>query len=354
MIAATAPSHVVFRCDAGPEIGAGHLVRSIALAEGFLACGVPSTFVTGALVGAWRDMIEARGFPLIEDKGVGRASTGHEVMAQIAPKAKALVVLDGYGFFAEHVREARRVADRVAVIRDHGTPAGADVVIDHNLSAEPYAEANPAALQLLGPRYALLRNEFHRARRLPIPSDRPEILICLGGSQATPVLLKVLDALSRISIPFVARVIASPHDAQTTGESEELGPGILHWLSPQSTLAHWFSRSHLAVLAAGGARFEAACCGCPMILGILADNQVRDAEAFADRGIARLVGWWDDAPVLEIARVIEELLRHETIRHSLSQQGRALIDGRGAIRTARSIIEHFAFGMGPTRLENSQ
>ncbi len=323
----------VLRCDAGAKVGAGHMVRSLALAEGFRRVGVEPFLLTPRLPDAWREMIRSRGIVLREAE-LPDGDPGLRELAELLGGDEGLVVLDSYAIGAEAVAYAWAAAGFVAVIRDGEPALGADAVIDHSLSADP-ARYRETPLALLGPRYALVREEFRDLSRTERGDGSPRVLVSLGGSAAGEVLPRVLEGLSRVPERINLRVVGAPWDCGPPVAGA--GPHEVEWLEFQPTLAEELGSADLALLAAGGVRFEAAAAGCPMVLGILAENQVADAEAFTSAGLASFVGWWRRAEPEDVGETVQRALDSHELRETMVAKGRERVDGKGAERAAQKL-----------------
>ncbi|HEX4814857.1 MAG TPA: hypothetical protein VFV66_19115, partial [Nonomuraea sp.] len=136
---------VGFRCDAGPEIGVGHLVRCVALAEELRGRGVEVVFL-GAVNGSeWaRAQLGARGLPLVA------APADPAGLAALARRlGLGAVVLDSYELARETGAALRGAGLAVLAIVD-GDPLGqdADLYLDQNLGADH--RPPPAASARLG------------------------------------------------------------------------------------------------------------------------------------------------------------------------------------------------------------
>jgi len=326
---------VLLRADAGRNAGAGHLVRSIALAEGFVRAGAEPVLVTPQLPPGMARLLAER--PVVHAPVPGLAPGDPGPLAELADGGAALVVLDGYRLGPEAVRAARRAAPFVAALADGNAPAGVDAVVDHELCADT-ARYPSVRLRLLGPRYALLREEFRDPppRTDPDPGP-PRVLVTLGGSATGRLGDRVLALLAAAGRPLRARIVGNPWE-EAPRRDAPAGPVVVEFVPPRPSLVEEFARATVAVLAAGGTRFEAARCGCPMLLGVLADNQQEDARAFVAAGAARDLGRWDDLDPREGGMLLRELLDRPDLRKRLAARATALVDGRGAERAARRLL----------------
>lgn len=226
------------------------------------------------------------------------------------------LVLDDY-----RVDEAYQLAIRDSGLRwlqfDGPTrkPLWADVVINANPGARP--EDYQAVLRkpnmrlLLGPRYAILRPEFYQiiAREPGRPIKR--ILLTFGGGDDLGLNQLVLSMLLPITSPDQQFIVISgatnPSNPSLSRWVEIHGQGrvILH-IDPQQ-VASLFASCEVAVMAGGTSTYEAACCGIPMILIAIADNQISQSIAWSHCGCAIYIGTTKDATEINLNLAFKEM-----------------------------------------------
>ncbi|MCG8583666.1 MAG: hypothetical protein MI757_03045, partial [Pirellulales bacterium] len=156
---------LIIRTDASTEIGTGHVMRCIALAEAWRARGGIPRFLSVDMPRSIRSRAEEAGFE-IEDLRVERG-TPRDVDATIQSArahAATWVVADGYAFDAVWQRRVRDAGVRLLVIDDyaHLPTYDADILMNQNVGTTRsiYADLSPTCECLFGNRYALLREEF--------------------------------------------------------------------------------------------------------------------------------------------------------------------------------------------------
>jgi UDP-2,4-diacetamido-2,4,6-trideoxy-beta-L-altropyranose hydrolase len=306
-------STIVVRADASPEIGLGHAMRCLALAQAHRDAG-------GAVVFAMADPPDAFAARLAAEQIELRP-------AETAAAGADWIVLDGYHFDAAYERELRAAA-RLLVLDDHDTDHDADLILRQGLGARAGERV------LAGSRYALLRREFRTWERAPRPAADPvrRVLVTLGGGDPGPVVDTVLAAAARpdrevqwITGPLNPRRSAPP-GVEVVVDAADM-PERMHW-------------ADLAVTAAGSTSWELARVGTPQIAIELADNQRPVAHALAEHGIAVRAGRPADLDPAALAAAIDGLTAER--RAEMTRRGRAAIDGQGAVR----VLE--AMGLGTT------
>lgn len=206
----------------------------------------------------------------------------------------------------------------------HTGGAGATIVLDQNLGTGP--DTYPAArCLLLGPRYALLREEV-----LPAPSrhDRaPSRLLLMFGGAPTAEVQQLATVVARHPLlrDLEIRLLDGASDA----------PAAMRW-------------ADLAVAAAGTSSWELCCAGVPAVLVPVAGNQEPVASALAAAGAAVRASPDPDA----IADAVNALRRDDDRRRALRERGQALVDGLGARRAACVLRSHL-LDLRPVTMEDA-
>src|SRR3984893_7765253 len=156
-------SRIIFRADAGPAIGSGHVMRSLALGRAFSAGG----WAVG--LAATRDTFEGvRALAEADVERIVLSSVPEHEAAELAAQSPIdILVVAHYGRGAVFERACRAFAKRIVVVDDLANRAhDCDLVVDSNAaSAASYHALVPATCRVLaGPAYAALDPAFHRAR----------------------------------------------------------------------------------------------------------------------------------------------------------------------------------------------
>jgi UDP-2,4-diacetamido-2,4,6-trideoxy-beta-L-altropyranose hydrolase len=302
---------IVFRPDAGPSVGLGHLRRCVSLALALRNDGADCVF----------DIVEGREIA---------AAAGFEVGRVDDPTA---IVIDSYrateSDFSGKVIAIDDLADRVLAV---------DLVINPAIGAErlDYRAAKSTAL---GIEYALLRPEFaDKPNRVYAPVAR-HVLITLGGADLyglTPRFVESVAAsfeeLSVVIGPFFGRQLA-------TEEVARKYPSVTLYHNP-SEMRALLLRADLALSGGGQSVFELAATATPAVVIEVAPNQRRHVQGFADAGAIDLVGSAEDADIVDKATAaLRSLANDRERRRRLGMTGRKLVDGLGAVRAARRVLE---------------
>ena len=337
---------VVFRCDASPDLGYGHLMRCVALAECFQAHGDQVSVLIreapGAAAALQRAGIGARWLPrecsLTE---ILQAMRAWITQSRGVHPGSPWVVIDSYEQTARQIAVARDAGARVLVIDDvGGLAANAHFLVNPNLDAQAswYPGVNGTQL-LLGGSYALLRKEFllqQPRRDQSAPLGR--VLVTLGGSDRQNRLAMVLTGLAKLPTRWRAHlqvaVVLGPgyrYGADIQTLAHRVGARVtLH--TAVARMAELMGDVNLAIAGAGSTVYELAYLGVPMVMVTLADNQTRNAEAFSRHGLAISLGPPEHLTPSRVAQVVASLSDDAVQRLAMSVRARAAVDGLGGER----------------------
>jgi len=337
---------VVFRCDASAEIGFGHLMRCVALAEWLQACGARVRILIRQDPGASR-VLEEAGISAVWLPVSCAAARAIEVVREEVERLIAAsdpvpwVVVDSYDRPELTIDVARQSGALVLVVDDLGGVFGAaQIILNQNLGAAPgwYPGATGVRL-LLGPSYALLRRDWLGAtRRQDAASPVRRILVTLGGSDRcnrTALVLRGLATLPEsLREPLDVEVVLGL-GFQFTETIRALAATVpyrcrVHAGVPR--LSELMGRADLAITAVGGTAYETAYLGIPSLTLTLSPNQEKNAEAFVKRGLAVSLGRAEELQPLTIGRELVRLMQDRQARTVMNRLGRTLVDGRGPER----------------------
>jgi spore coat polysaccharide biosynthesis predicted glycosyltransferase SpsG len=181
---------IVFRADAGAEIGTGHIMRCLALAQAWHDAGGSSIFASVTCPPGLADRLRCEGSALETIAAEPGSGEDAEQTARVAAREAAdWLVLDGYRFDDAFEDSIRTGGARVCAFDDYGHAlhSAADLIVNQNeyARAEEYGGRGASDRLLLGSRYAALRREFRRYRdwrrddpqtsasAAPTPTTRP-------------------------------------------------------------------------------------------------------------------------------------------------------------------------------------
>jgi len=339
--------NLTLRADAGPTLGTGHVMRCMALAQAWQKAGGRAVMLSASISSALIDQLRASGIEGIRvEAEPGGAADAAQTIDATTRKGGSWVVIDGYHFGADYQKAVNEAGLCLLSIDDYGhvEHQSADIVLNQNVYAHQrlYKSFNSHCPFLLGPRFALLRQEFHAWRlwKREIPSVGRKVLVTLGGADPDNVTLKVMRALERVShAPLEVKLVcgaANSHRALLE-EAVKTSRHRVQVVTHAENIADLMAWADCAISASGTTTLEICFMQLPSLLIILSENQERIASGMAEMDTAWNLGWHFDVTEEEIASRLKDLLKSVETRREMSLRGRALVDGRGADRVAGEI-----------------
>ena len=359
---------IAFRVDASTIIGTGHVVRCLALAHAARAAGAHAEFVCREHPGPLAELVRSDGFavhvlPAPPDVaaladgdsyaawlGVSQAQDAHETMAALGVDAIDWLVVDHYALGAQWEAVLQNNVPRVLAIDDLANRSHlCSVLLDQSLdgAGEPrYAGLVPLnCVQLLGPRYALLRPEFAAlrqeslARRTAPVLER--VLVFMGGSDPHNETARALQGLGMAHRQWrqVDVVVGQgyPFLDELRAQVRACGlPVQVHVQTPH--MAQLMALADLAVTSGGGVSWEKCTLGLPSIVTIVGDNQSLIARQLAEAGSQVTLGRAEAITADDYARQLDSLDAPRLA--AMSAAAREICDGQGTRRVLDHLLKH--------------
>ncbi len=356
---------VAFRTDSSRQIGTGHLMRCLTLADELARRGHQSLFLCRELPGNIASLARERGHELemlaappsgaqVDETAPAHAHwLGIPWECDATGTAEALtahggpvdwLIVDHYALDARWEERLAAQHLRLMAIDDLADrPHSCDLLVDQNLYPDPgrrYHGLVPKSCRmLLGPRYALLRPEFSEARRKLRNRDGEvrRVFVFFGGVDADNETLKALEALALTDAAGIEVDVAigrpNPH-RETLRRYCEARPNVRLYVQTQR-VAELMAAADLAIGGGGVATWERCALGLPALVWPLAENQRLLIATAADRGVVLAADVFSAAA--DLAPLLATLIHsHHLCRH-IGAVAAALCDGRGAGRVAEFI-----------------
>lgn len=337
---------LLIRADANVQIGTGHIMRCLALAQAWQEAGGKAHFALASATPVLEARLTSEGMNLTRlNAPPGSAEDATQTIALARKLAAVWVVVDGYHFGADYQQAIKAAGLRLLFIDDYGHADHycADIVLNQNIYADEslYARRAPGVELLLGTRYALLRREFWPwcGWKREIPPVARKVLVTMGGADPNNVTLKVIQALQQTDIAELqARVVVgggNPHlrELEYAIRNTQHAIRLIHNASNMPELMAW---ADVAISAGGSTCWELAFMGLPILVVILAENQCLIAQELATAKIAHKLGWHTQITADQIAHSLQTLTQADLV--SMSERGQQLVDGRGSNRVVEQVM----------------
>lgn len=330
---------ILFHADGNAQIGLGHLMRCLALAD-MVKQEFQIRFAIVAPKPAVRLLLENASLAIID---LPEQQAENALFSHIHPDE--IVVLDGYSFDEAFQQSIRSRAKRLVYIDDLVTGHQvADVIINHAgaIRREDY-QAEAYTQFCLGPAYALLRTAFlDPAGFGPTPAVGP-IFVSLGGADPTNTSLTVLDAIRQVDPDLPVHVVLGPfHPNRPALEAfrQQLPNLLLLQNLSAAQMMTELQQCSLAITACSTIAYEVCAINRPLIGVVTADNQDRLARFLSSEKLALSVNFptllTRLTPVLDLSQLLKLAIQSfqfspEPVADSLASQ-RRFFDGRSPDR----------------------
>lgn len=354
---------ILIRADASQLIGTGHIRRCLTLADQALKRGWtvyfairnPDEHIIG-LIQKSRHNVRAL---LTEAATIGKKggdvkhahwlAVSQEVdaaeTAKIVDKINAdWIVVDHYALDINWHRAVKEHCQKVMVIDDLADrDLDCSLLLNQNLGSSERAYRDKVygkCKYLMGPKYALLRQEFQEWRQASIDrrssANIKEVLVTMGGVDASNYTLRVLQKIE--DSDFAARcrftVIlgsAYPYKNELKKYINSSRLTIKARLDIHN-MAETMTNADLCIGAAGSTSWERCCLGLPTLTLAIADNQQKISRALKRYGVA----WSSSIETIHIE--FDKLFAHDnsTIVKNVVHDAVSVCDGYGADR----VLDH--------------
>lgn len=346
---------VVIRADASVAIGTGHVMRCLTLASRLAKAGAEVVFICRELSGNLCAFIEGKGFCVrrlagVENLpvtaglyerwlGVGLKRDADETIDIFKQESGVdWLVIDHYSIAQSWETLMRPYVRRVMVIDDlTNRPHECDLLLNQSIFESSAARydglLHGSCKRLIGPKYALLRQEFTEARkRMRLRDGRiRRIFVFFGGSDITNETMKSLRAIKSLNLPGLSvDVVAGGANAQIK-EIEKFCSAMPNtsFYAQITGMAGLMIKADLALGASGTTTWERCCLGLPSLVVTIADNQAEIAASLDKMGVIVNLGASCGVTEEGIRRRLIDLINNPELVEALSIKSAALTDGSG-------------------------
>lgn len=348
--------NIVFRVDSSFDLGIGHVMRCITLADSLKKEGMDVRFICRKAKGDCIQLIKNNGFDVYELKPVdnsillymkkGWKQDVKETMEILNKFDVGILIIDHYAIDEKWEQEIRIYTNKIVVIDDIADRSHVcDILIDQNYyenASDRYtSNVSERCELLLGPIYALLRPEFASTRMKMKQRNGivKSIMISFGGSDPSNETMKVLLAIQDQKQFEVHVVVGQSNIFKEEIKKFCINYPHLHYYCQIDEMADLMSKCDLAIGAGGSTSWERCCLGLPSIIVSTAENQVELAKNIAKVSVTHYLGDAQNIGITEWRDKILTVINSEAKLVEMSCSGMKLVDGLGAERVVKAILQ---------------
>jgi UDP-2,4-diacetamido-2,4,6-trideoxy-beta-L-altropyranose hydrolase len=339
--------NIVFRVDSSLQIGTGHVMRCLTIAHQLKRENVNIVFICSDFEGNINHIIRDQGFKVLQISAKNNsgfldwfsrnwvidAESTLNVMKETNNHVD-LMIIDHYGLDSKWESHMRPYVGRIMVIDDLANrPHTCDFLLDQNFYIgyeSRYKDLVPeSCLLLLGPEYALLRDEFLKIKKADKVRDGQlkRILVFFGGTDPTNETVKTLRALSHFGSFFEVDVIVGATNPKAD-EIQALCSNLdnYHFYSQVNNISEFMDKADLAIGAGGSTTWERCYLGLPSITIVIAENQKETTEAVSSFGATINLGESSSITESDVIETIKDLIMNKERVLALSRKSQELIN----------------------------
>jgi UDP-2,4-diacetamido-2,4,6-trideoxy-beta-L-altropyranose hydrolase len=322
---------LLFRLDAGPEVGIGHWTRCLALSEALKTQNSQRQsfwLVNRESKPLW-DRLRAQSIQF--RTGDWNAQNTFDVAQELGADT---LILDTMNTQTAWVKQ---VGMHLQIISVGGSGEGRNHVtirIDGMIPRSEYSDHYKGEKLFLGPEFIILRPPFLDCHSKQTSGTIAEVLVCLGGD-AHAYGVQVARALAAQHPDWKIKVMVGSLAEDAYGDLPESVQVLQNIEKPWRIM----QASDLAVSAGGMTTFELLHLGVPTLLLPLNPLQLVAASAFDEAGAAVNLGLWNGTS-LQVEQKLALVLSTMDLRRrqALSDKGRFSVDGLGLVRVTKIIL----------------
>ena len=318
-------SSILIHANTGENVGLGHLVRCLTLANELYSRGIDVEFLL-------KNDDDAVAFARKE--GIEPTTTDPERLHEdILTASVDVVIIDSYDFTTGKFKKIAK-KKRLIVIDELGDRyIPAEIIINNNIYADNISY--PAAETILrGPKYCMLREPFRNLSEPPIRHRPESVLVTVGGSDLADSFVDILNVAGSVSNEIAINAIIGPY----FNPPEDTPDNVIFHREP-SAIHELMWDADMAVSGGGQTLYELAVCGTPTVALTLGLDQVRNIDGFVNAGFCFSAGTPDEYSFeATLQDQLQILIQENETRRQMAKCGRTIVDGDGVIRVADSII----------------
>lgn len=338
--------NILIRADGNEKIGSGHIMRTKSIASELEKLGAKVLYAISdergerLINGEFQSVVLGGNYECLDDEISALSSV-------IKEQEIKLILLDSYFVTPKYFKELKKLA-KVAYIDDlDAFSYECEVLICYYAFFNKNAyktRQNLAKKHFLGSEFAPLRAEFRKAKNSPKNTQKKQVLLTTGNTDLLGIMPQLLkeflkdNELKECEFVAISGAFNAYENELLALEKEHKNIKVLK--SPEN-ISQIMSEADFALSAGGSTLYELASLAKAVICFSIAANQ-NNIKSWGDAGVMLYVG---DASadmssvILQCALALKQLLADGNLAKNLGQKAHSFVDGKGATRLAKSLLE---------------
>ena len=320
---------ILFRCDGSVEIGMGHVVRCLALADEL--CENHQVNIHFAMRRSELGINKVKEYySVLESSEDNPDFNYHNWLVDCIDQTNAsILILDVRdGLEHEVIRRIKIETGIKMVTIDDPEDKRLEVDLAFYPPVPQLERMNWHGFSgklCCGWEYVILRNEFSQI--YPRQNNLiPDILVSMGGTDEKNMTGFVIEAMSLIEASFTVSIILGPGYQYKIGLENVLAKAEYDYLifNDPNNIAGIMSQSDLGIISLGVSAYELAALNIPAIYFCLTPDHEESSSLFVNEGIGISLGQFSQADKCSLVDTIEVFLKERTKIKDMSRRASAL------------------------------
>jgi len=305
----------VFRADASQDIGAGHVMRSTAIAEELIARGEDVIFIGSTSGVSWLHR---------HIDGIGFSRIYSEPMSFISNPMLDVLILDSYTLQIDDPFIQPEKWNRIVLVADETTPSyKSDLVFFPGLVSNEKVRNDTKVFA--GPKYIPFRSSIQKSNRKLQTSEIVEILVVGGGTDPFNFVEEITRVLSSLTENFHANIFSEKKQSTKSDSRISIFPIGL-------SLDECAGNADLVFTTASTMSLEFIAREKAVGIGCAVDNQKSYYNSLSSFGLAAPIGLYEASGWHINSDLVYELTTSAELRNSFVEKSSGLIDLQGVSR----------------------
>ena len=334
---------ILFRCDASPSVGLGHLVRCLALADELReGHGAAVSFAMRPSVLAV-ELVTRRGYQIWQAADGANLDQEAWLRDCILKSGAQILVVDVRDDLSKVTLQALAGEGTIIALLDDLSERrwAADLAFYPPVPQLDRVDWSGFRGRLcIGWEWIILRKQFAEPVRVSNHSRRT-LLVAMGGSDPAGLTLKAVRALDRLHGEFEPVIIVGTGFCHRQALQALLRKTSRRFTVREdvSEMSAAMSEAALAICSFGMTAYELAAMGVPSVYVCLTEDHAQSASALVAAGVGISAGVDDEGTEARLVTAVVRLLDDGPLLKEMSSRSRLLIDGKGASRVADLMVK---------------
>ena len=329
----------IIYANGSSTIGLGHIMRTLTISKELKKKGIFVEYITDRSDNETIKLIEDNGFYIIHVENILDYLSNYQ-----KPKYD-LAIIDDYNIDEYDINKFYHIANKIVYIDDLAkfNKYNMDILINTSIEALNI-NYKGSAKKLLGPKYAILRDEFKNIKHKSPKSNVEKVIITLGGGDENNITKDILDSLLDNYNDIEYNIILGNSYKYKDFMIENYKDEKVKLHINTNDMAKAMLDSDLAISAGGNTLYELSACGTPTIAIIIADNQRKFVQEIHRKTGIDYIDLVEESfkdKKEKILGIFERNIKDYKYREEVSKQMLNLVDGNGSSEIVDKIMGLF-------------